>query len=229
MNTPEKCLRSAKIKYLFFDLDGTLTDPYEGITKSVEIALNKFGIFVESRQELKCFIGPPLNECFMQKYNLSESDSFLAVDYFREYFRDTGIFENELFEKIPQLLSDLKNYGYKLVVATSKPTVFAERILEHFDIKKYFTAVYGSELNGMRVKKSDVIKYAIENIRPEDKDGIVMIGDREHDILGAKQSGLISVGVLWGYGSFEELQNAGADYITADVEDLERLLLSKDV
>ena len=228
MSTLVQCSRQIKTEYIFFDLDGTLTDPYEGITKSVAYALVKFGIHIEDRAVLKCFIGPPLNECFMEKYSLSLQDSFRAVDYFREYFSVKGIFENKVFDKIPELLEKLNNSGYKLVVATSKPTVFANKILEKFDLKKYFCGVYGSELDGERVHKSDVIKYAIKDLHIDNPDKIIMIGDRKHDILGAKQSSIKSVGVLWGYGSPEELTESGADYICEAIENLEALLVNGD-
>lgn len=223
-----KCSRLSNIEYLFFDLDGTLTDPYEGITKAVAHALEKFGIHIEDRNELKCFIGPPLNECFMEKYNMSEPDSFIAVDYFREYFTVKGIYENELFPETPKMLQAFIDNGYKLVIATSKPTVFAEKILDRFDLKRYFISVYGSELNGERVRKSDVIKYALKELKINDTDGVLMIGDREHDIIGAHQANIRSVGVRWGYGSFEELNNAGADFICKTAEELERLLVTDE-
>ena len=209
---------------LFFDLDGTLTDPKEGITRSVEHALNAFGIRVASRDDLTCFIGPPLVESFMVYYGLSQQEAERAVQVYREYFSVTGLFENQLYPGIPQMLENQRTRGRTLAVATSKPAIFARRILEHFDLMKYFDILSGSELDGTRVDKGEVILYAMEQLGIRDPTSVVMTGDRKHDVLGAKAAGARSIGVLYGYGSRQELEQAGAGQIAATVEELDALL-----
>lgn len=212
-----------KSVYLW-DLDGTLTDPAEGITKSVQHALEYEGIRVEDRTALYPFIGPPLKETFMERYGFSAARAENAVAHYREYFAVTGIFENQVYPGIPELLERLHSQGRRLILATSKPTVFARRILEHFQLLSCFTAVCGSELDGARTRKTDVIRFALEQTgtRPEDA---AMIGDRRYDVEGARACGLAAVGVLYGYGSRQELEEAGADVLAADVPALDRLLL----
>jgi len=209
---------------IFFDLDGTLTDPYEGITKSVQISLRHFGIEADNREELKCFIGPPLWESYMKYFGLSREDADIAVGKYREYFSVTGLFENEVYDGIPELLCTLKDKGLRLSVATSKPAVFSQKILDRFELSEYFTFLSGSELNGDRVKKADVIEYAIEKLNITDRSKILMIGDRHHDIDGAKQCGVDSCGVLWGYGDRAEHESAGADYIAQSLEELNKII-----
>ena len=211
-------------RYLFFDLDGTLTDPFEGITRSVEYALNRYGITVDDRRTLAPFIGPPLADSFIKYYDFSREKAFEAIDVYRERFRDIGLFENEMYDGIPEMLSTLQDAGAEIVLATSKPRVFAERILDHFDLTKYFTSIYGSELDGTRVKKDEVIAHAIESLGCARSDAI-MIGDRLHDIEGAKKNKLKSIGILWGYGSREELTKAGADHIFDSIKALTEFLL----
>lgn len=211
-------------KYYLFDLDGTLTDPKEGITKSVQYALESYGIDVYDLDELDKFIGPPLFDAFIEYYGFSETDARGAIEKYRERYSKVGIFENVLYDGMEDLLKKLADSGKTLLVATSKPTFFAEKVLEYFEIAKYFAFVAGSELDGARTRKSDVIKYALENARITDLDACIMIGDRLHDVAGAKESGLESVGVLYGYGSREELEKAGADYIAESVESLYHLL-----
>lgn len=204
---------------VLFDLDGTLTDPGMGITNSVAYALKKYGIEVQDRKELYKFIGPPLYESFMKYYGFSKKEAETAVDYFREYFRDTGIFENKVYDGIPNLLNELEASGRKIILATSKPEEFAKRILAHFNLDKYFDFVAGATMDSSRVKKGDVIAYALKESGCS-AENAVMIGDKMHDILGAKENGLASIGVLFGYGNREELENAGADYIAETVDDI---------
>lgn len=213
-------------KYILFDLDGTVTDPMIGITKSVRYALNKFGIEVEDLNTLCKFIGPPLKDSFMNFYNFSEGDALKAITYYREYFSTNGLYENTVYENFEDMLIALKNDGKSLIIATSKPTVFAEKILEHFNLKKYFDFISGSNLDNTRTKKADVISYALEQQRINNMSEIIMIGDREHDIIGAKALNIESIGVLHGYGSYEELSSSGADYIVKDVSELKSLLLT---
>ena len=200
-------------KYLLFDLDGTLTDPGIGITNSVMYALRKFDIHVDNRESLYRFIGPPLKDSFGTYYGFSDANCDLAIQYYREYFSKQGMFENVVYEGIPSLLKQLKDNGKTLIVATSKPEAFSIEILRHFDLFDYFDFVAGASFDESRSKKADVIRYALESCQIHEKSSAIMIGDREHDIIGAIENGLDSLGVLYGYGSFEELKNAGASYL----------------
>lgn len=204
---------------VLFDLDGTLTDPGRGITNSVAYSLKKFGIEVEDKKELYKFIGPPLYESFMKYYGFSKEKAETAVEYFREYFRDTGIFENEVYDGIENLLNEIRVSGRKIILATSKPEEFAKRILVHFGLNKYFDFIAGATMDSSRVEKSDVIAYALKE-GCYSSENAVMIGDKMHDILGAKKNGLASIGVLFGYGSRDELEKANADFIAETVEDI---------
>ncbi|MBQ7295442.1 MAG: HAD family hydrolase [Clostridia bacterium] len=208
---------------ILFDLDGTLTDPGLGITNSVAYALKRFGIEAECRESLYSFIGPPLKDSFMKYYGFSEEKAMQAIEVYREYFRDKGLYENEVYDGIRELLEKIKDSGRKIVLATSKPEEFSVRILEHFDLIKYFDVVAGASMDEKRNKKGDVIFYAMEK-GGFTADKAIMIGDREHDIFGAKENGLPSIGVLYGYGSEDELKSAGADYIAKTVEDVYALL-----
>lgn len=211
--------------YLFFDLDGTLTDPMQGITRSVQYALRHLGIEVADLRTLCPFIGPPLKESFEKLYGLSDAETDTAIAKYREYFAPKGIFENRLYEGIPELLADLQSAGATLVIATSKPAPFARRIAEHFGFADRFTLISGSTLDGARTMKSEVIRHALDTLQITDTSSVVMIGDRRHDIEGAAATGLDAIGVLWGYSSREELQTAGATRLAADIEALRALLL----
>ena len=212
-----------KKDYLLFDLDGTLTDPKEGITKSVRHALHAFGIEAENLDDLCCFIGPPLKDSFMEYYGFTESEAQKAVEIFREYFSSQGIFENKVYEGIRKSLKALVKSGKKLYVASSKPEVFVRMILEHFELDSYFEFMGGADFEEIRVKKADVIRYVLDTCEIRDISKTVMIGDRKHDILGAKEFGMESVGVLYGYGSREELTEAGADFLVESIFDLQNL------
>ena len=194
---------------ILFDLDGTLTDPGEGITKSVAYALASFGITVQDRRTLYPFIGPPLVESFMGFYGFTAEQAKQAVEKYREYFSQQGIFENTPYPGIHQALAQLKGQGKRLLLATSKPTVFARQILERFDLLPYFDFVGGSDLEGKRGQKEQVIAYTMEQAGVQ-RAGAWMVGDRKHDVLGARENGLPCAGVLYGYGSREELEEAGA-------------------
>lgn len=211
-------------KYILFDLDGTLTDPKEGITKSVAYALDAYGIYVEDLDSLCKFIGPPLKESFMVYYGMDDAQGEEAVAKYRERFSVTGLFENKVYEGIREMLECLKEEGKTLIVATSKPAVFSERILEHFDLMKYFTFLSGSELDGTRVDKAEVIAYALEKNGITDLSNVVMVGDREHDIIGANKNGIDSVAVLYGYGCMEEFEKHHATYVAESVEQLKNIL-----
>ena len=210
--------------YLLFDLDGTLTDPGEGITNSVAYALRKQGIEVTDKKELYCFIGPPLSESFSRFFGFSMEESLRCVEYYREYYRDKGIFENLLYDGIPELLATLKSRGKKIILATSKPELFAKQILDHFGLTEYFDHICGASMDDSRNKKAAVIEYALETAKLDDLARAVMIGDREHDINGARLNGLDSIGVLFGYGDRSELEAAGATYIAESVEDIKKFI-----
>lgn len=211
-------------EYILFDLDGTLTDPAIGITNSVMYALKKYGVEVGDRRELYKFIGPPLMDSFEEYYGFSKEEAKTAVEYYRKYYRDKGMFENLVYDGFEDLLKTLKDSNKTLIVATSKPEVFAKQILEHFDIAKYFTYIAGSNLDGTRVRKDEVIRYALESCNITDLSKAIMIGDREHDIIGAKKTGINSIGVLFGYGSRNELEKSGADFIVDTVADIGKVL-----
>ena len=207
-------------KTVLFDLDGTLTDPGIGITNSVMYALEKFDIKVEDRTSLYKFIGPPLKESYAKYYHLSDEDINRAVVYYREYFSEKGIFENVLYDGITEVLGRIKSSGRKIILATSKPDKFAIEILEHFGIDQYFDFVAAATMDETRTDKAEVIAYAIESCNITDLQTTVMVGDRENDILGAKTFGIDSIGVLYGYGDMEELQDAGATYLAKSVADI---------
>lgn len=205
---------------ILFDLDGTLTDPKEGITKSIQYALNKMGIVENDLEKLTPFIGPPLLQSFMEFYNFSEEEAYQALQFYRERFSVTGLFENEVYEGIEELLKNLKQSNYRLAVATSKPTVFAKRILDHFELSQYFEVIVGSELDGSRTAKGEVIAEVFKQMNIEDKVHCVMIGDRKHDLIGASENDIDSIGVTYGYGSHQELEEANATYIVHSVGSL---------
>ena len=208
--------------YIFFDLDGTLTDPAQGITNSFIHALKFFGREIPSYEELCKLIGPPLPYSFEIILGFPKEKVMEAVAKYREYFATKGLYENKVYDGIPELLQNLKEQGRHLVVATSKPEEYSIKIIEHFNLSKYFDYVCGSLMDESRSKKSEVIAYALERcgLGENDKSRVLMVGDRFHDIEGAKQNGLKSCGVLFGYGSHTELVDAGADYIVEDVNEL---------
>jgi len=210
-------------KYIIFDLDGTITDPRVGITKSIDYALSYYGIKTENLDSLCKYIGPPLLNSFQEDYGFSEEQAKIAILKYREYFKITGIYENVVYSGIEEMMKNLQDKQKKLMIATSKPTEFAIRILEYFNLRQYFDFVAGSEMDGSRSEKADVIKYVIEENEISDISEAIMIGDRKHDIIGAKKTGIDSVGVLYGYGSKEELMQAGADYLIENVEDINDL------
>lgn len=212
---------------ILFDLDGTLTDPGIGITNSIAYALDKFGIAVGDRRSLYKFIGPPLMESFQQFCGFSTAKAKDAIAYYREYFGETGIFENKVYDGIEGLLQGIQAEGKRAVVATSKPEAYAVRILDHFGLSRYFTFVAGSRMDGTRIQKHEVIAYALSETQVADRSSTVMVGDRKHDMIGAKKNGLESIGVLFGYGSRAELEQAEATYLAESVADVRNILLEK--
>lgn len=210
--------------HIFFDLDGTLTDPALGITNSFSHALKEMGREIPSYATLCSFIGPPIKESFAS-LGFSTEETEEGIKKYREYFSTKGLFENKVYEGIPELLAELKAAGKKLVVATSKPETFSIQIAEHFGFAQYFDAICGSTMDQTRSTKASVIEYALERNKIQDKRMVLMVGDREHDIFGAKQNGLKSCGVLFGYGSREELEKAGADFIAKDISTLKAICM----
>lgn len=207
-------------KNILFDLDGTLTDPMIGITNSVIHSLKYFGIVESDRTKLYKFIGPPLVESYMKFYGFDIDKANLAVDKYREYFSVTGLYENDMYKDVDKMLCELKARGKRLILATSKPEIFAVKILQYFDLYKYFDFVAGATMDSSRSKKADVIRYATQCCGITDLGETVMIGDREQDVFGAKSVGIDSVGVTYGYGDFSELKNAGATFIINSVSEI---------
>lgn len=203
--------------YILFDLDGTLTDPGIGITNSVMYALRKFGIEEADRTKLYAFIGPPLIDSFQKYYGFSKEKAREAVEYYREYFTEKGMLENYVYEGVEEMLAALVEAGMTLCLATSKPEPYAKIILEHFGLSQYFHFIAGAKLDETRTKKDEVIEYALELCGISDSSKVIMVGDREYDILGAKKFAMDSMGVLYGYGNREELESAGATYIAETV------------
>lgn len=211
-------------KTVLFDLDGTITDSAVGIVNCVIYALNALKICVPERKKLECFIGPPLKEEFKKSFGLSDEKADFAVKKYRERYNNKGIYENKLYDNIDTVLHKLKDSEVKICLATSKPQIYAEKILEYFNIREYFSIVAGSELNGKRTKKSEVINAVIAELSDE-KDEIIMVGDRKYDVEAAHECGIKCIGAKYGYPEKNELENAKADYIVASVEELIELLL----
>ena len=209
---------------ILFDLDGTLTDSGPGITNSVAYALKKWNIEEKDINVLRKFVGPPLDASFAKYYGFSKEKCVQAIQYYREYYLTKGIYENQVYDGMEELLKWLRDTGRRVIVATSKPEPSASHVLEYFQIDSYFDIIAGATMDGSRVEKSDVIRYALDRAGIRDLSGVVMVGDRENDIQGAKANGLDSIGVLYGYGSREELEEAGAMQIAETVEDLRRCI-----
>ncbi|MCM1087263.1 MAG: HAD hydrolase-like protein [Muribaculaceae bacterium] len=227
-----------QFQYLLFDLDGTLTDPKEGITKCVQYSLHRLGIEEPDLDKLELFIGPPLAFSFREFYGFDENKITDAIKFYRERFGTVGLYENEIYPGIKDMLGELKAAGKKLAVASSKASVYVLEILQHFEIKEYFDVIVGSELDGTRTKKEEVIQEALRQLfkeETEDKEEtgnkysqVVMIGDRKFDIQGAQMFHLASIGVSFGYAPPGELEEAGADYIVDSVGKLKDFLLGKN-
>ncbi len=212
-------------KNIFFDLDGTVSDPYMGITNSILFSLKYYpNITPPSREELKVFIGPPLADKYSEVFGLDAEESKRAVEHYREYYRPTGIFENRIYDGIPELLRSLRENGKRVYLATSKPQVFAKQIIEHFGLSDCFDGIYGSTLDGSIVKKADVIAQLLKN---EDCDVTesVMVGDTEFDIIGAAKLGIDGIGVTYGYGTEENIRAAAPCALAHSVSELSEMLL----
>ena len=214
-----------KYETIIFDLDGTLTEPEEGITKCIQYALSKLGIDEPDRKKLCKFIGPPLVPAFMEHYGFDEPTARQALMFYRERFLEKGIYENKVYDGILSLLKELKEKGATLCLATTKPEPQAMEVLRHFEMLAFFDVVAGSDLSETVVEKPDVMRLAISRLSKYNPETAVMIGDRKFDIEGAKVHKIDSIGVLYGHGGKEELQTAGADYIVDSVARLKDLLL----
>lgn len=215
--------------WVLFDLDGTLTNPKEGITKSVQYALKHYGIQVDDLDSLCPFIGPPLRDSYMKFYGFSSQQATEAIYVYREYFTDKGWRENVPYEGIKEMLAALRDAGFTLLVATSKPEVFARKILDYFEMSQYFEFIGGADLEEIRDTKAAVIRYVMEHCGITEEDAasghVWMVGDREHDVIGARECGIPCAGVLYGFGSRKELEDCKAAMIASSVEELGRLLL----
>lgn len=217
-------------KLILFDLDGTLTESGEGITKSVQYALGKMGKPEPDLQKLRVFVGPPLTEQFMAYAGMSREEAEQAVSYYRERYSVVGIFENRPYPGIPEMLRTLSNNGFLLAVASSKNEEAVDRVLEHFALKEYFNETVGSKLDGRRSRKADVIEEALRLFdRKDRREQVIMAGDREHDVIGALETGIPCVGVTYGYGTIEELKRAGASKIVHTVRELQEYLLGWEI
>lgn len=212
-------------EYILFDLDGTITDSAKGITDSVKYALKKMGEKIPPYETLCRFIGPPLKTGFSELCGMSDKAADRAVEYYREYYHVKGVLDCEVYVGIPALLEKLQSAGKRAVLATSKPEKFAKIILEHFGLSKYFYFIGGASFDDTRNEKYQVIEYVINACGIKDKTAAVMVGDRFHDIEGAKFNGIATVGVLYGFGNRKELENAGADAIAESVSALESILI----
>lgn len=214
-------------KIILFDLDGTLTDPKEGITKSVQYALDSLGVHEPDLDRLECFIGPPLLDSFQEFYGLDRSQAAQGLIKYRERFCVKGIFENILLPGVPEMLGALKKAGKVMALATSKPEPFAVQILKHFEILSYFDAAVGCGLDESRGSKAEVIEEVFRRlgIEEEQKREVLMVGDRKHDVIGAKRCGIHSLGVAFGYAPPGELEESGAEHLVQTVEELTRFLL----
>ena len=204
---------------IIFDLDGTITQSDLGITNSIKYSLKYFGIEKE-RESLKRHIGPALSTTFREYLGDDEEKIKLAIEKYRDYYVAGGMLENVVYEGVEETLKALKKMDKKIILASSKPMVYCRKILEHFDLDKYFDFIAGSNLDETRTKKPEVISFALENIGKKPDHSVLMVGDRRYDILGAKQLNIDSVGVLYGYGDREELEEAGATYIVEKIDDI---------
>ena len=212
-----------KYTHLFFDLDGTLVDSGEGIIKGIEYSLKKFGITVEDNSVLRAFIGPPLVDSFKQHYGFETEKAMLAIKYYREYYNEIGIRQAYVYNGLVETLQALKDKGYVLAVATSKPEVLANRVLEYFGLAKFFDTISGASLDERLSHKDVILDYALKKYGV-DRAKCLMIGDRKFDVLGAKANSIDCLGVLYGYGDLAEMEKAGATYIVKTPAEILELL-----
>lgn len=212
-------------KYILLDLDGTICESKEGIINSYVYALDKYNIKIDDYDEMDKVIGPPLSKSFAEFYGFDEGTVKEAIGYYRKYYGEKGIFENRLYDGIPNLLKNLKETGKKLFVATSKSELYVSKILEHYDILQYFDGVVGSATDGSRIEKEDIIRYILRNMMCDDNlESAIMIGDRKFDIEGAHANNMDSIAVLYGYGTENELSGCNPTFIAPTVADIFRIL-----
>ncbi len=211
-------------RYILFDLDGTIIDSRNGIIESAKFALDKMGVPETQMVNMERIIGPPLKYSLREFFNLSNDFADKAIEYYREYYKEKGIFDCVMYDGIEQMLISLKNQGYILALATSKPIVFAARILEHFGIAQYFDAIVGASLDESLLDKAAIISLTCEELSIFNTSQAIMVGDRKFDIIGAAANQMDSIGVLYGFGDLEEFQSAGASYVVNTVEELHQLL-----
>ena len=209
---------------ILFDLDGTLSDSGPGIMHSVRYALAKYGITGESEEALRRFVGPPMIESYMKFYGFDHEQAVQALAYYREDYLAGAIYMNTPYEGMEETLKGLKAAGKALVVATGKPTPMAEDVLRHFGWEGYFSYIAGATMDESRSEKNEIINYALDALGVSDRAGVLMVGDRDNDVLGSEKAGVDCCGVLWGYGSREELQGAGVKYLIEKPEELARLV-----
>lgn len=214
-----------KYDFIIFDLDGTIIDPSIGITNSILYSSEKLGVESRSMEELLKFIGPPLIDSFKKFFGFSEERAKIAIKYYREYFKDKGVLECSLYNGIEDILKVLKQKGKRLAVATTKPEIFAIEVLKHFYLDSYFEFVAGSNLDGTRVDKGELILYALDSCGVKDLGKAIIIGDRKHDILGAKKVGIDSMGILYGFGDRKEFEDVGATYVANSPEEILEFLI----
>lgn len=213
-----------KYENIFFDLDGTLSDSGVGIGKAVVYALAKYGIVETDKKNLDRFVGPPLYDSFMNYYGFSREQSVEAVEFFREYYVDTGLFENYPYDGIDLVLKELSTSGKKLFVATSKPETLAKRVLKYFGLSDFFTDIVGATDDGSVIKKDDVLALAVSRNNITDLRSCIMVGDRASDVFGARKVGMATMGVLYGYGDKAEIEGAKPDFIAKTVSDIGEIL-----
>lgn len=212
-------------KVILFDLDGTLTESGEGITKSVQYALEQMGKPEKDLSKLQVFIGPPLIQQFMKYAGFSKEEAVQALHHYRQRFATKGLFENWLYPGVEEMLQELSNKGYILAIASSKPEFYILQILEHFQMSTYFKEVVGATMDEKRTAKDEVIAEALQRLSIVNKENVVMVGDKEHDIFGAKTHQIPCIAVTYGYGTKEEIENAGPDQIVHSVQELKEYLL----
>lgn len=214
-------------KVIIFDLDGTLSDPKTGIINCVKYALNQMNVNAPDHINLEKFIGPPLQVSFKELLHFKDAKVHMAIQHYRERFKSKGLFEQELYPHISELLKTLNEKGYMLAIATSKPTIFAEQITKHFHIEHFFEHIIGSNLDGTRIHKADIIFEVMNRFKSLVKEDFIMVGDRIHDLAGAKEAGIPSIAVSYGYGSREELLSGDPAFLVESVKELEKLLIGE--
>ena len=217
---------SRDLDLILFDLDGTLTDSGPGILSCIEYALEDQGIPFPERDQMRSYLGPPLAVTFGEVFGMNEQQITIAIDKYRERYHDVGLIENSVYPGVPELLAELQSAGLRLVTATSKPEYSATRILQHFELDQYFEFIGAAALDGSRDSKSLVIQHTLDTTKTNPTShNMIMVGDRHHDVHGAREHGIDTIGVLWGYGDAAELQDAGVSDLAADTQSLKELLL----